>query len=67
VLAKYDKIIKALMASLALYRGIRGKMPKYSECFTAILNQADALGQLDYMKRSLFDSFNECENIKQIS
>ena len=44
VLAKYDKILRALMASLALYRDARGMLQKIADCFVTILNQADALG-----------------------
>ena len=44
VLAKYDRIIRALMGAVALYReGVFGR-GKLEDCFITILNQADALG-----------------------
>ena len=44
VLAKYDKILRALMASLALQRCEGRLLQKIADCFVTILNQADALG-----------------------
>ena len=72
VLAKYDKILRAIMASLALFRdgeskGRSGRIHKIADCFVTILSQADALGQLDSLRRSLYESFNDCEGLKQIS
>lgn len=46
VLAKYDKILRALTASLALFRDgdAKGRIHKIADCFVTILSQADALG-----------------------
>jgi len=66
VLAKYDKMVRAIMASLALFRGAKGMINKYAECLVTMLNQADMLGQLESMKRSLFESFNDSEGLKKI-
>ena len=49
------------MASVALFRGAKGMIAKIADCFVTMLNQADMLGQLDQMRRSLYESFDECD------
>jgi len=55
------------MAAVALFRNAKGMLAKIADCFVTMLNQADMLGQLDSMRRSLYDSFDECEKLKPIS
>ena len=55
------------MGAAALWGEGRPGRAKVADCFITILNQADALGQLDSLKRSLMASFDDIEGLKQAS
>lgn len=55
------------MGATGLHREGRSGLQKVQECFITILNQADALGQLESMKRSLMSSFDDIEGLRQAS